>query len=157
MLSAYGTGGWLFLLHCKGLPSVWIANLGHIDELRGVWHDGTFRGTTARSLISVEALRRVEHDASAAAAGLAQRAAASASVAAAATPVDDEQTAARTEKIMARLLEYSGCTNLSSMRVVVAKTLWRGIAARLVWREIHCVHLTTTLLRVMVPTPRQES
>ena len=39
---------------------------------------------------------------------------------------DEEQVAARKEKIMARLMEYSGFRNIASMCDLMAKTLWMG-------------------------------
>ena len=51
------------------------------------------------------------------------------------SPQDEAQSAARKGKIMARLMEYSGFTILSAMRAMMANIVWRGIEARLAWRE----------------------
>ena len=89
---------WIFLISGQVLPAVRAADFGHTDELCGMRYDATFRGTSARSLLSVEALRRAEEDASASASavGLAQRASASAQ-ATAMTPEDEAQAADRKE------------------------------------------------------------
>ena len=65
----------------------------------------------------MEALRRVDEDAIASAAGLAQRAGAPVSAAAAATPEDEEQAAARKEKIMARQIEIQWAHQSFPLRV----------------------------------------
>ena len=68
----------------------------------------TYQGKSARSMLSVEALRRADEDAIATAAGLARRAGASAQ-ATTATPEDEAQIAACKENIIARLLELQWC------------------------------------------------
>ena len=70
----------------------------------------TYESQTARSMLSVEALLRVEEDAVATAAGRALRTGASA-------PADETQEVegqamARKDKIMTKLMEYVGVTQL---------------------------------------------
>ena len=93
----------------------------------------TYESSTARSMLSVEALLRVEEYAVATAAGLALRTGAPASVNE--MPEDDEQVGARNEKIMAKLMEYGRVTQLPSMRALMANIFWKRIQARLAWRE----------------------
>ena len=98
----------------------------------------TYEGASAKSIISVEAFKKVEDDALAARVGSAPRVAIS-SPAAAQPTVEEETTENLTEfeahaKLMARLLEYKGSTQLVSMRAIMAKAIFRSIKHRLAWR-----------------------
>ena len=90
----------------------------------------TYEGTHAKSLISVEALKQVEDDAMAATVGLAPRI----RTATPAPPalveeepeeeVEDElRKQEAKEKLMPRLLEFGGDTQLSSMRALMGKAV----------------------------------
>ena len=99
----------------------------------------TYEGSNAKSIISVAALKKVEDDALAARVGLAPRVTIATSSLAHAQPMVEEETEYMTEleaneKLMARLLEYTGSTQLLSMRAIMAKAIFRSIKHRLAWR-----------------------
>ena len=94
----------------------------------------TYEGSNAKSIISVEALKKVEDDALAARVGLAPRITSATASLAIAQPVvkEEGETESLTEleaneKLMARLLEYKGSTQLISMRAIMAKAIFRRI------------------------------
>ena len=99
----------------------------------------TYEGAGAKSIISVEALKKVEDDALAARVGSAPRVAMPYPAIAQPT-VEEEETIENLtdleadEKLMARLLEYTGSTQLVSMRASNAKAIFRSIKHRLAWR-----------------------
>ena len=93
----------------------------------------TFESKTARSMLSVEYLQNVEAEAlGTKAAGPAPREGAAASSPAPAETVPVSREAK--EKIIAKALEYGGHTQLSSMRAMLARSIWRAIMSRFTWR-----------------------
>ena len=101
----------------------------------------TYEGANAKSVISVEALKKVEDDALAARVGLAPRVTI-ASLAIAEPMVEEEETVENlaeleaNEKLMARLLEYKGYPQLLSTRAIMAESMFRRIKHRLAWRAL---------------------
>ena len=101
----------------------------------------TYEGANAKSVISVEALKKVEDDALAARVGLAPRVTI-ASPAIAEPMVEEEETVGNlteleaNEKLIAGFLEYKGSTQLISMRAIMANSLFRSIRHRLAWRAL---------------------
>ena len=101
----------------------------------------TYEGSNAKSIISVEALKKVEDVALVARVGLAPRVTiATASLALAQPTVGEEEEKKdlteleANEKLMARILEYKGSTQLISTRAIMAKAVFRSIQHRLAWR-----------------------
>ena len=85
----------------------------------------TYEGTNAESMISDEALKQVEDDALAAAVGLAPRVRVATLALVEEQPEEEEdyelQKQATKDKLMARLLEFGGATQLLSMGAIMAK------------------------------------
>ena len=102
----------------------------------------TYDGSNATSIISVEALRKVEDHALAARVGLAPRVTISSRVVAQPMVEEEETTENLTEleaneKFMARLLEYKGSTQVISMRAIMANNVFfRSTKHRLAWRAL---------------------
>ena len=101
----------------------------------------TCEGTKAKSLMSVEALKKVKDDALSARVGLAPRVTIATLALALAQPMVGEEEEVENlteleahEKLMARILEYKGSTQLISMRAIMAKAVFRSITHRLAWR-----------------------
>ena len=93
----------------------------------------TYEGSNAKSIISVEALKKVEDDALVVRVGSAPRVTISTSSPAVAQPMVEEEAEATeglteldaNEKLMARLLEYKG-----SSQLLAARPLWQKLCSQ---------------------------
>ena len=90
----------------------------------------TYEGTNAKSMISVEALKQVEDDVLVATVGLAPRVRVVAPAPVEEQPEGEEdelQKQEAKEKLMARLLEFGGATQLLSTRARMAQAVHKSI------------------------------
>ena len=99
----------------------------------------TYQGGGEEISLSAETVLRHEPVAATTAAGFAQCSGTDAPATPPRNPIEEEledevSNMKRKEKMISRLLEY-GVAHLSSTRASMAKTIWRSIKARLLWRE----------------------